>query len=905
MILRSIEISGWRCFLEQVAVGPFTDQLNVIYGPNGTGKTTLFEALRRALMDSHAVTGQEISEIRPWGRALLPRVTVLFSHKGTEYRVSKQFLDGGFSKIDRKEDGDYRPLAEARQADDFIRELLSKSSPGRGLSQSKHWGLAQVLWAPQGELRLVELSGDLISDIQSTLGLQLTDQAAGPIEEKVQEHYLQFFTAQGKIRSGKGAAPIAQMQDALAEAKLRRAQAAEDLNRSEEASRKVEDLSSLYRQKSIEADELAKSVEKTRERTDQFRALKNAEASRKSEYEKIEAQHSQLKKHIGIIEEAEIELEESRLALAKLEVDLPAIQRDAEGRDKLLKEAKAKLEEARRRADIVALAEKDAEDARTYLEGKQAYDDLGKRIRKIETAERTLSGLTRQRATLVAPDARSIKFLRKTFQERDDAKLHMDSAMLRLEIVPEVSGRLDIVRGEEPGTIRLSAGASAIIKGSTEIVAVIKGIAKLNVSGPPGDAENYRRTFREKQSKIDEVTRPYGTADLEALEGLSEKATLLDKQIGESKKELSVLCEDDDKSSLINERARFMAIIADLEREHPDWKANPPDHEILRRKALDLKRDHIFAIRDAGADWEAAEKAASSAREQVADLIRKRDDAQKYIKKVGMRLADATKDGKTKEDRAKELQRILLDRDAVKEALKAFREKLDEFEGDPVETLNKMGKSLEALRKSIQKIRDDERTAMGNLEILIAGGPYTLLARAEEEISRLETEIGKETVQMNSIRLLYETLAGCRAETLAAIARPVEEAATRLIHRISGRRIGKIDISEKLVPTSVSPEAAESTVALESLSGGEQEQLYLATRLALAEVLAKDERQMVVLDDVLTATDTGRFARIMTILEEAVDKLQILILTCHPERYKALEGAQFFDLEALNGRGVQ
>jgi uncharacterized protein YhaN len=86
-------------------------------------------------------------------------------------------------------------------------------------------------------------------------------------------------------------------------------------------------------------------------------------------------------------------------------------------------------------------------------------------------------------------------------------------------------------------------------------------------------------------------------------------------------------------------------------------------------------------------------------------------------------------------------------------------------------------------------------------------------------------------------------------------------------------------------------------------SGGEREQIYLAARLALAEVLAKDERQLVVLDDVLTATDAGRLARVMAILEEAAQRLQILVLTCDPERYRGLEAANFIDLETIL-RGV-
>ncbi len=96
----------------------------------------------------------------------------------------------------------------------------------------------------------------------------------------------------------------------------------------------------------------------------------------------------------------------------------------------------------------------------------------------------------------------------------------------------------------------------------------------------------------------------------------------------------------------------------------------------------------------------------------------------------------------------------------------------------------------------------------------------------------------------------------------------------------------------------VAPETAEASVNLDNLSGGEQEQLYLATRLALADALAKHERQMVVLDDVLTATDAGRFARVMTVLEEAAQRLQVIILTCHPERYRGMGNAHFINIEA-------
>ncbi len=66
-----------------------------------------------------------------------------------------------------------------------------------------------------------------------------------------------------------------------------------------------------------------------------------------------------------------------------------------------------------------------------------------------------------------------------------------------------------------------------------------------------------------------------------------------------------------------------------------------------------------------------------------------------------------------------------------------------------------------------------------------------------------------------------------------------------------------------------------------------------------AELLALNDRQLVVLDDVLTFTDAARMARVLDVLEESAQRLQILIITCHPERYRGLNVAKFFDLEEI------
>jgi uncharacterized protein YhaN len=208
-------------------------------------------------------------------------------------------------------------------------------------------------------------------------------------------------------------------------------------------------------------------------------------------------------------------------------------------------------------------------------------------------------------------------------------------------------------------------------------------------------------------------------------------------------------------------------------------------------------------------------------------------------------------------------------------------------------------KQLQAADDTATKALEQEKSEEGRLMHASAQGPYSALARAEEEVARLNREVASDELRLAAIRLLRTTAEQTRSEALAAVAGPVEAAATRTLQRIAGSRLGRVQLGEAFEPMQMMPGIANAPVSIESMSGGEREQIYLATRLALADVLAKGERQLVVLDDVLVATDAGRLARVMRILEEAAQRVQVLILTCHPERYLGLDGASFFDLEAI------
>ena len=93
-----------------------------------------------------------------------------------------------------------------------------------------------------------------------------------------------------------------------------------------------------------------------------------------------------------------------------------------------------------------------------------------------------------------------------------------------------------------------------------------------------------------------------------------------------------------------------------------------------------------------------------------------------------------------------------------------------------------------------------------------------------------------------------------------------------------------------------------------SLSGGTREQLSVIVRIALARVLARDAQSdplPLVLDDTMGWTDDARFLHMTRILCNAAAQFQIIVLTCHPERFARLQPGRTVDLEKAKRDAVK
>jgi hypothetical protein len=523
MILRSLSVRGWRCFPDETRVGPLSDRINVVYGANGTGKSTLFRAMTRGFLDGHRVTGDEAETLRPWGRALAPTVTVEFLHAGSEYRLEKRFLDRPSSQLARNEQGRFVPVAEGDAADEQVRRFLRAKAPGRGLSDNRHWGMAQVLWTLQGDLELKELSGDLANDVRSMLGVQLAGPGGTRVEQRLAAIYGQYYTPSGRVKSGQQTPDAVRLEEAKSRVEQTLRVARGKLDLFESMSRRVEDYRASQEQSHRQADELATALKATREQAKAFEALK-AEGARRSERVKAtEAEAKALKQRVEDIEACLSEINRAREDYSALTLELPLRSqavRDAVGATLRLK---ATLEDVRAgRAEVDSACEC-ANAARQYLDAKEKAAALVLRLNEIHKAESELQQCTIARAALIAPDDAAMRKIRKAVTDQDSAELQLTAAMISLELVPSRDCSVRVISGEVLGTHSVEAGAPGRFTGSPEIVLEVADFGRIRVSGPVGSVSELREQRDAAVSQVKKLTLPFGSSEMDTLETLHER----------------------------------------------------------------------------------------------------------------------------------------------------------------------------------------------------------------------------------------------------------------------------------------------------------------------------------------------------------------------------------------------
>jgi DNA repair exonuclease SbcCD ATPase subunit len=147
MHLQSVRLAQVRQFQQPLHIGGLAPGLNVIAGPNESGKSTVARAIRAAFFERHR--SKVVEDLRPLGHsAAMPTVELVFALHGETARLNKAFLAAG-AHCDLQWG---RQSWSGAEAEDQLAQWLGYQYAGKGVSQPKHWGIPGLLWVEQGEV---------------------------------------------------------------------------------------------------------------------------------------------------------------------------------------------------------------------------------------------------------------------------------------------------------------------------------------------------------------------------------------------------------------------------------------------------------------------------------------------------------------------------------------------------------------------------------------------------------------------------------------------------------------------------------------------------------------------------------------------------------------------------------
>jgi hypothetical protein len=183
--LINISVFNW-CGLGELRVGPLSPHLNLVDGPNESGKSRLTRAIRFGLFESSKGNAQHKQALRSWNApGSQPRVHIRFEVGGREYEVEKRFLSNSYTRLA----GDGRTLM-AEKAEERLHELLGTHPAKRPGPTTEDLGIWPLLLVEQGDSRRAPhecMNEDNRTQLQDRLAGEIGQAAAGPLGQQIIE----------------------------------------------------------------------------------------------------------------------------------------------------------------------------------------------------------------------------------------------------------------------------------------------------------------------------------------------------------------------------------------------------------------------------------------------------------------------------------------------------------------------------------------------------------------------------------------------------------------------------------------------------------------------------------------------------------------------------------------------
>lgn len=407
MRLLELEVRDWRGLTTKL--GPFSPRLNLILGPNESGKSRLFQALRFGLFESHKGSAQHKQSLQTWASGDSPFVRITFSVQNIEFEIQKRFLKGASSQLA----GGGRTV-QGEDAEARLRALLGTREVNARGAALTDLGIWPLLMVGQGESRTTLEShmnadgrGRLQDRLAAEVGVVSISSKGRHLKKLASDEYFRYFT-----QTGQDAKVLKDARGRLDEAReslrterdhyTRQAMISEDLADKQSV---LIGLGERFRSRKAEAEAAQHNAESARQ-------IRNRQRSAETAQQLADQKVQSLKDRLKNRREADEALARLTKEIADLDDRVRLREQDEKRLDGELQNAEVRLRDAEdKRRDIQqALDALRRENRRKDL--TEGLETIGERIKTLDQLEREIIAAVRARAALIQVDTTSLERLK-------------------------------------------------------------------------------------------------------------------------------------------------------------------------------------------------------------------------------------------------------------------------------------------------------------------------------------------------------------------------------------------------------------------------------------------------------------------------------------------------------------
>ncbi len=850
--------------------------VTIVEGPNEIGKSSLAEALDLLFDELDSTTKRKVQAIRPVHRDVGTEIEADLETGAYAFTYSKRFFKDRATMLRIT-----RPRVETlrgREAHERVRAIL-------GETIDEH--LWRVLRIKQGSVAGQTSLADaaaLTRALDKTAGDHAVEDATD-LFAAVKAEYLKYFTETGQPRK-----PFRQLREreALAAQKVEDKSATlADLERSIERSAGLErEIGELQRALGEGRARLAQRQAEWKDLEERTREVDTLRLKLKTEETQEVAARSELAHRRRLIERAD----ESRAQRQRLDALLTE-------REPILKEARDEAERRRAQRDAAAARAQSTDELHElrvrdfeYNRDKLDLTQLCERRAHIERAQAELAAAQELLATTRMTEGMLERLRQRHLAlQRAEAQLEATGPHLRIEALGDLEAELD---GE-----RVDLSRGEVLDGPVEDTTVFAVPNVVELKMTPGRSVDALVAARDRaQRELDDLLAEAGVADLAEAERADGERRAAQETCARSEQAIHTHLRDLTPGQLREKIERLEKWVEPYPRERV---AEPPLLEGFE-SAVTAKAEAKKAYAEARAALEQAQRECDAtvaradrlleqAKETRGALRQGRQEEERAAAELATARAQRGDEDIEKALAETEARRGRAERDYTRAKRLLDAQRPAQIRG----LVDEAQRAVERSARTLEERKEEYRTLTARLEAQGQLGLYDECEEARTHFEHLRRELIRLEKRAGAARLLYLTMRDEREAARRSYVGPLRDKIVTLGQLVFGDSF-TVELDEGLRVTSRT--LAGVPLPLSHLSVGAREQLAIVSRLACALLVDPEEGVPLIFDDTLGHTDPARLEAMGAMLRGAGEHCQIIVLTCTPDRFRHVSGAEVIRL---------